>query len=116
MAIVSTANARHYAWGPSCDGWHLLAQEELSIIKERMPPGSFERRHRHLRARQFFYVLDGEVTIELDGALHRLQRGNGLHVPPGDAHQVRNHGVAEARFLVVSSPRSHGDRFEAPAS
>jgi quercetin dioxygenase-like cupin family protein len=114
MSIVSTANAQHYHWGQSCDGWHLLALDELSIIQERMPPGSSEQRHRHTRARQFFYVLEGEVTIELEGAVHRLQRGEGLHVPPSSAHQVRNEGASDASFVVVSSPKSHGDRIAAP--
>jgi quercetin dioxygenase-like cupin family protein len=114
MAIVSTANAQRYHWGPSCDGWHLLALDDLSIIEERMPPGSSEQRHRHMYARQFFYVLEGELAIELEGAIHRLHRGEGLHVPPGSAHQVRNDGSGDARFVAVSSPKSHGDRIAAP--
>lgn len=114
MAIVSTANAQHYHWGQSCGGWHLLALDELSVIEERMPSGSFEQRHRHMRARQFFYVLEGELTIELEGETNRLHRGDGLHVPPGSAHQVRNDGASVARFVVVSSPKSHGDRINLP--
>jgi quercetin dioxygenase-like cupin family protein len=114
MAAVSTANAAHYHWGQSCDGWHLLATDELSVIEERMPPGSVEQRHRHAYARQFFYVLDGEAVLELEGIAHRLQRGEGLHVPPGSAHQMRNEGAADVRFVVISTPKSHGDRIAAP--
>jgi quercetin dioxygenase-like cupin family protein len=114
MAKISTANAEHYLWGQACDGWHLLATDDLSVIEERMPPGTFEQRHRHARARQFFYVLEGEATLELDGTAHHLHRGEGLHIPPGSAHQMRNDGQAEVRFMVVSSPRSHGDRVVAP--
>jgi mannose-6-phosphate isomerase-like protein (cupin superfamily) len=33
-----------------------------------------------------------------------------LHIPPGVAHQVRNESAADVRFLVISAPRSHGDR------
>lgn len=114
MATVSTANTEHYAWGQSCDGWHLLAANDLSVIEERMPPGSFEQRHRHASARQFFYVLEGEMTLELEGAIHRMHRGEGLHVPPGSAHQARNESTSDVRFMVVSAPRSHGDRIAAP--
>lgn len=114
MSIVSTANAQHYHWGQACDGWHLLALDELSIIQERMPPGSFEQRHRHMHARQFFYVLEGELTIELEGVIHHLRHGEGLHVPPGSAHQVRNESASDASFVAVSSPKSHGDRIAAP--
>lgn len=114
MSAVSTASARHYTWGGSCDGWHLLDVPDLSVIEERMPPGSAEARHRHQRSRQFFRVLEGEAQLELDGVVHCLQAGDGLHVPPGAAHQMRNASAADVRFLVVSAPHSHGDRQPAP--
>ena len=114
MGTVSTGNAEHYRWGQACDGWHLLAGDDLSVIEERMPPGAAEVRHRHARSRQFFYALEGTLTLELDGTVHRLEHGQGLHVPPGAAHQARNEGGADARFLVVSVPGSHGDRIAAP--
>jgi quercetin dioxygenase-like cupin family protein len=113
MKTTSIANAEHYLWGQACDGWHLLATDDLSVIEERMPPGSFEQRHFHTHSRQFFYVLDGETTLELDGITHRLQRGEGLHIPPEIAHQVRNDGTADARFIVISAPKAHGDRVAA---
>jgi quercetin dioxygenase-like cupin family protein len=114
-AVVSRGSARHYPWGQACDGWHLLEGEDLSVIEERVPPGAGERRHRHRAARQFFYVLAGAARLEVEGAVHRLEAGEGLHVAPGQAHELRNEGPAELRFLVVSAPRSHGDREDAPA-
>jgi quercetin dioxygenase-like cupin family protein len=114
MAAISTANASHYRWGEASEGWHLLEGDDLSVIEERMPPGAAEVRHRHARARQFFYVLEGELTMELDGTTHRLQPGHGLHVPPGAAHQARNDAADVLRILVVSAPRSHGDRETVP--
>lgn len=113
MNPASTANSRHYVWGNGCDGWHLLERDDLSVIEERVPPGAAESRHLHSHSRQFFYVLVGEATLEVDGEIHRLRAGEGLHVPPGAAHQLRNEGNMEIRFLVVSAPKSHGDREEA---
>ena len=110
MAAVSTANAAHYVWGRQCDGWHLLDGDDLSVIEERMPPGTAEVRHRHARSRQFFYVLDGTASLEREGVVHRLDAGQGLHVPPGSAHRMRNDSASDLRFLVISAPRSHGDR------
>ena len=110
---VGTADAEHYTWGDGCDGWHLLRSPGLSVIEERMPPGTSEARHLHRRARQFFYVLGGMLLIEVDGAEHRVASGAGLHVPPGAAHQVRNVSGGDARFVVVSQPPGHGDRVEA---
>ncbi len=112
MTPSNTANARHYVWGNGCDGWHLLDRDDLSVIEERVPPGAAEARHLHAQARQFFYVLVGEATLEVEGQVHQLRAGEGLHVPPGAAHQLRNEGNMEIRFLVISAPRSHGDREE----
>ncbi len=111
--MISTKLAAHYVWGEGCDGWHLVRGEALSVIEERMPPGTAERRHLHERSRQFFYVLAGELTLELDGAEQVLKANEGLEVAPGLAHQAFNRGAEDVRFLVVSQPPSHGDRIDA---
>lgn len=110
---ISTATAEHYHWGDlahPCDGWHLLRSSELSVIEERMPQGTAEQRHIHHRSRQLFYVLAGELTLELDGEHHQLRPGEALEIAPGKAHQAINRGEADTRFLVTSQPPSHGDR------
>lgn len=112
-ATISTATAPHYRWGDVCDGWHLVRTDALSVIEERMPPATAERRHRHDRARQFFYVLDGELTLEVEGEEHRLRANEGVEVAPHQAHQAFNRGELDVRFLVTSQPPSHGDRIDA---
>jgi hypothetical protein len=49
-APISRENAPHYVWGDNCGGWHLLQESNLSVIEERMPPGSSEVRHFHTNA------------------------------------------------------------------
>lgn len=107
---VSTQSAHHYTWGDGCDGWHLVRGESLSVIEEQMPPGTREQRHHHAKARQFFYVLDGQLTMEVEGGFHLLRSGEGIEIAPGQRHQVMNDSAAGVRFLVISSPPSHGDR------
>ena len=112
MKPVSAANAEHYVWGGNCDGWHLLRTPKLSIIEENMPPGTAEKRHYHVSARQFFFVLAGELIMEIDGEELVLCAGEGTEVPPRHAHQAINRSAAATRFLVVSQPMAHGDRVE----
>jgi len=107
---ISSATADHYTWGAECDGWHLVRAANLSVIQERMPPGSSEVRHRHAEARQFFFVLDGELTLEVAGVAHLLPAGTGLEIAPGVVRQALNLSAASVEFLVISSPPSHGDR------
>ena len=110
---TSASAQNHYAWGNACDGWHLVKAAALSVVEEQMPPGTSEVRHWHARARQFFYVLSGTLLIEVEGATHELGAGIGLELPSGTAHQARNVGHEDVRFLVISSPPHQGDRREA---
>lgn len=110
-APLSADTAEHYTWGESCDGWHLVKTNCLSVIEERMPPGTSETRHAHRVSRQFFYVLDGTLSIKVEGIEHTLTARQGIEVPPNMRHQVRNTSPAEIVFLVVSQPPGQADRY-----
>jgi mannose-6-phosphate isomerase-like protein (cupin superfamily) len=116
IRIISTKTADHYKWGgdlgTDCDGWHLVKTPDFSVIEELMPPGTSERRHYHLHARQFFYVLDGVLTLEIDGQDFLLQAGEGIEVSPNQPHQAFNRSPAAVLMLVTSQPPSHGDRVD----
>jgi len=107
---ISKSTAEHYVWGNRCDGWHLVKNLQLSIIQERMPVGTAEARHFHHNAQQFFYVLAGKAVMEVDGRPIILAAGEGIWIPAGTAHQMRNDSPDEVHFLVISQPPSHGDR------
>lgn len=112
MTPVSAANAEHYRWGDGCDGWYLVRTDAMNIIEEKMPPHTCETRHFHTRARQFFYVLEGELTMEVEREEFVLGVGEGIEVAPGKSHQVSNRSRKSTRFLLTSQPPSHGDRVE----
>lgn len=109
-ARISKENAEHYIWGEQCDGWHLVKGQDLSVIHERMPPGTREVRHYHEKSRQFFFVLSGKAVLEVAGVRHELTRQEGVEVPPGVAHQMKNEGLDDVEFLVISQPTTRGDR------
>lgn len=107
---VSTQSAETYRWGNNCTGWHLLKTDALSIIQERMPPGTAEVNHYHQQARQFFFVLAGQATLVFPHQTVILNAHEGIDVPPGVAHQLRNDSPDDLIFTVTSMPNSHGDR------
>jgi len=112
--IITTDAAEHYTWGEGCDGWFLVNSPDLTIIRERMPPGAAEIRHYHERAWQFFFVLEGTLSIELERKSLGIGVGQGVEIPPGHIHRVRNESDDDAVFLVTSRPDSHGDRIAVP--
>jgi mannose-6-phosphate isomerase-like protein (cupin superfamily) len=111
---ISIENAPHYTWGRECDGWHLVNQPGLGVIRERMPPGTEEVHHFHHRARQFFWILAGRAEMLVAGETVALEPGQGVEIAPGTPHQIRNPGPVDLEFLVVSHPHSHGDRAPVP--
>lgn len=110
ISSISKATAEHYVWGSQCDGWHLVKNPQLSVIQERMPANTAEARHLHRRAQQFFYMLAGTAVMEVDGRPIILTAGEGIWIPPGASHHMRNDSGDEVHFLVISQPPSHGDR------
>lgn len=108
--MIDRTTAEHYSWGAGCDGWILSADGNLSVIEERMPGGAAELRHYHELARQFFFVISGELTMILDSGTERLRAGQGLEVAPKSLHQAVNERAEDVCFLVISSPTTRGDR------
>lgn len=111
VSKVSRNSILPESWGNDCSAWRLLAQPDLAVAEEVMPPGTTEKRHIHHRARQFFYVLSGTLSMEREGsATVALGPGEGLEMPPNVAHRAHNASGEPVRFLVISAPTTKGDR------
>ena len=108
--VISIENAEHYIWGEICDGWHLLQRDDMSVIQERVPPGSMEVMHYHNTSHQFFYILEGEGTMVFEDHEVVLRKGEGIEITPRVKHQFRNQSKANVHFLVISVPSTRGDR------
>lgn len=115
--IASTSTAEHYTWGgrkaADCEGWHLVKTPSLSVIEERMPSGTSETRHSHVHADQFFFVLEGQLTLDVERERFVINAGEGIEVSAGQSHQAVNEGPNTVRMIVISQPPSHGDRVNA---
>lgn len=108
--IITKDNTGHYTWGKECDGWHLLKSDALSVIMEKMPPGTTEVLHYHEKAQQLFYILSGTADLEVEGIEYIIRANECMHVKPGLKHKIKNSAKEDLHFLVISAPESHGDR------
>ena len=114
--MISKDNAEHYVWGDNCDGWYLVNRQDMLVIHERMPSGTQEKRHYHSVSRQFFFVLQGVLTMEITGIKHDIRAQQGLEIPPGAEHQARNDTESPIEFIVISHPTTRGDRSDLPST
>jgi quercetin dioxygenase-like cupin family protein len=69
-----------------------------------VPPGGGPPPHVHSREEEGFYVLEGEVTLQVGG--ERLVAGAGTfaNMPVGTLHSFRNEGNRPARMLISVAP------------
>jgi mannose-6-phosphate isomerase-like protein (cupin superfamily) len=107
--MKSIKNAEHCTWGDGCDGWHLLKSDSLSVIQEKMPPGTSEQLHFHEHAQQLFYMLSGVATFEIDGQAVVINAKESIYIPKMTKHCIANKSEQVLEFLVISEPKSHGD-------
>lgn len=109
---VNSETSEKYIWGDNCSGWHLLKRDDLSVIYEEVPPGKTEIMHYHKKGRQFFYIIEGVAVMEVDEQFIQLSAGEGIYIEPGEHHRFRNDSSDTVRFLVVTSPKTPGDRVD----
>jgi quercetin dioxygenase-like cupin family protein len=86
----------------------LLRGEEtagaVSIVENTMPAGApGPPLHSHAFD-EAFYVLDGELTIQLDNEVATAQAGELIFAPRGVPHTLANLTEAPTRFLLVLTP------------
>jgi mannose-6-phosphate isomerase-like protein (cupin superfamily) len=68
--------------------------------------------HYHGKARQYFRVLSGVLSMEMDGNVFTVNPGEGIEIAPNIPHQAFNNGDGDCVFLVISAPSTKGDRHD----
>ena len=101
---------KHYHWGNDCDGWNLVDETNLSVKLERMPAGAAEAKHYHQQSQQFFFILKGMATFEIENDFINLSTEEGLHIKAGVIHKICNNTKDDLEFILCSQPSTINDR------
>ena len=84
--------------------------QNQSLAEARVPAGGATQRHYHKAAEEFYFILEGRGTVEIDGTSRAVGPGDAILIPPRAWHTI----VADEalRFLVCCAPPySHDDTF-----
>ena len=112
MQVLNKNNAlHHYKWGNDCDGWVLADTDALSVKQELMPCQTAENLHYHKNAQQFFFILKGNATFEVEEQVFSVRENEGFHIPAGKKHRIINSTNADLEFILSSQPSTNNDRF-----
>ena len=69
-----------------------------------VPPMSGPPLHRHSREDEWFYVLEGTITVEIDGGRSVLKRGGSAFAPRRTVHAFQNFTAETGKILVMTTP------------
>jgi quercetin dioxygenase-like cupin family protein len=85
-------------------GQVLFGGESCQIIATRVPPG-VERPPTHVHpSDQIFYIIEGELEIELGSATVSARAGESVFIPAGLPHHNRNTATTAEVHLEVIAP------------
>lgn len=91
-----------------------FAETFSQYIMEVQPGGGSDRPEPDAGAEGVLFVMEGEITVTLAGAAHRLQAGGYAFLPPGSGWTLRNAGGQPARFHWVRKRYEKVDGIDMP--
>jgi mannose-6-phosphate isomerase-like protein (cupin superfamily) len=81
-----------------------------SLAEATIPPGMATDEHVHPQAEEIYYVLRGRGLMTLAGEQRAVGSGDGVLIPPGTRHTIRNVGQEPLVILCCCAPPySHAD-------
>ena len=83
---------------------------EQSLAEATLEAGGATERHYHKISEEFYFVLEGEATMEIDGEKREVRGGAGILIPAGAWHQIS--AKTGLRILCCwAPPYSHEDTY-----
>jgi len=81
-----------------------------SLAEAVVPEGASTQCHHHKASEEFYFVLEGTGTMEIDGASREVVPGDAILIPAGAWHRIT--ATSPLRFLCCCAPPyAHGDTF-----
>lgn len=88
------------------------AIERQSLAEACVGPGQATQAHRHPVSEEIYYVLAGTGEMRIGDETRTVGPGDGIAIPPGAPHQIRNVGAEDLIFLCCCSPAYQHDDTE----
>lgn len=87
---------------PNADYLERTGSENLGARLWRLPPRSANTLHKHIRAEEFYFVLEGVGRLRVDDETLTVPKYGGVLVGPDQLRQVFNDTDAEVLWLIVA--------------
>jgi len=88
----------------------LLGVSTFGLNQIVLAPGQRGRIHRHARQEEVYLVLEGTLTLLVEGEEHTLEAGSLARVAPGVRRQLVNRGPERLGLLALGGAEPHDGR------
>ena len=89
---------------PNADYLERTGSEILGARLWRLPPKSANTLHQHVRAEEFYFVVEGTGRIRVGDETLTVPRYGGVLVGPSSLRQIFNDTDQEVIWLIVGAP------------
>jgi len=89
---------------PNADYLERTKSENLAARLWRLPPKSANTLHKHIRAEEFYFVLEGTGRIRVNNQTLTVPKYGGVLVGPGELRQPFNDTDNETLWLIIGAP------------
>jgi len=89
---------------PNADFLERTGSENLGARLWRMPPHSANTLHKHIRAEEFYFVLEGVGRLRVGEETLSIPKHGGVLVGPDQLRQVFNDSDEEVLWLILGAP------------
>ena len=84
--------------------------QNQSLAEATIPVGQPTERHYHKLSEEFYFILEGAGTMEIDGEIRPVSPGDAILIPPIAWHQIT--ATERLRLLCCCAPPySHADTY-----
>lgn len=87
----------------------LYTGQHLQLVLMALKPGEDIGSETHSTHDQFFRIEKGRGEIVIDGATTKVKGGDGIIVPAGAVHNLKNTGDKPLRLYTLYGPPNHID-------
>lgn len=114
MDVVNRNGVTAFATKDGSTIREILAPRNSSIARQSLaeallPPGQSTEAHIHPLTEEIYYILDGCGLMQAAGDRREVVPGDGIAIPPGTPHQIRNTGAVDLVFLCCCVPAYEHD-------
>jgi len=85
--------------------------EKQSLAEAVLPPGGATERHYHKESEEFYFILEGSGTMEIDGERISVSNDDAVLIPAGSWHQITSSPKGLRFLCCCAPPYQHEDTY-----